>query len=52
MGSVDKSLDDRVKDFETRMEEKKEKEKTQEEAEAEKLRQDYLQRTGRTELKP
>jgi hypothetical protein len=38
--------------FEDRMKKKEEAESKQEEIDAEKKRQDYLTRTGRTEMKP
>jgi hypothetical protein len=45
-------LDERMKRFEERMEKLKEKEQKKADDEAEKLRQGYLDRTGRTEMEP
>lgn len=38
--------------FEARMKKRREKEEEKEKLDAEKLQQDYLKRTGRTEMKP
>ncbi len=46
------SADDRMKAFEERIERLKKQQVLDEETKAERLRQDYLKRTGRTVLKP
>jgi hypothetical protein len=48
----DKNLNDLIDAFEERMRKKREAEEKAEKEKAERLRQDYLRRTGRTEIKP
>jgi hypothetical protein len=49
---TERTTDQIVSDFEKRMKKKREKEEEQEKLDTEKLQQDYLKRTGRTEYKP
>jgi len=48
----DKNLNDLIDAFEERMRKRRETEEKAEKEKAERLRQDYLRRTGRTEIKP
>ena len=49
---TDKTLDEKLKAWEKRMQKKGEEEDAELAEQAEKDRQKYLRRTGRTELKP
>ena len=48
----EKELDQKIANWEERMEKKGEKEDQEEKDRAEKLRQAYLRRTGRRQMKP
>ena len=52
MSGVELTLEEKLKRWEDRMSDKEKREDEEEKERVEKLRQNYLTRTGRTEMKP